>query len=159
MKKTTYKFNNTINKSNNNDSDFLDKLIEAGILKNNPWLGKEKIDTNKELEFLTSLDGLIDILTTPAKPKKKTTIEIEITKKKKAPKTLSIFEMLNYLSALNEKDSYDGLTEDGTPFKIYDNFIQVGYDYIPFTASSFFIDKLKPATKKNIIEIYIDLTK
>ena len=79
--------------------------------------------------------------------------------KKKKNNNIALESILNYLSNMNIKNSYDGLTLDGTPFKIYDTFIQVGYDYIPFTASSFILNSLKPATKNNIMEIYIDLTK
>ena len=156
MKKTTYTFNNTINEKKN-DSEFLDALIEAGFLKENPWFNNKE-NADKEIKFIDEINNLIDALITPTKPKKKTTIEIEITKKKKN-NNISLENILNYLSNMNIKNSYDGLTLDGTPFKIYDTFIQVGYDYIPFTASSFILNSLKPATKNNIMEIYIDLTK
>ena len=80
MKKTTYTFNNTINEKKN-DSGFLDALIEAGFLKENPWFNNKE-NADKEIKFIDEINNLIDALITPTKPKKKTTIEIEITKKK-----------------------------------------------------------------------------
>lgn len=55
-----------------------------------------------------------------------------------------------------EKD-YDYETEFGTPIKIFDNFIQIGYDVIPIAKGS--LDYLKPKTKKTIIDITIKIKK
>ena len=154
MKKTIYNFDNIIN--NNSDSNFLDNLIKNNILSKNPWLATPK----KTANFNDIADFILDSIDILPKKKKITSIDITITKMKKIPTySDNILGMVNFISSLKAKDTYDGLTADGTPFKIYDSFIQIGYDYIPFTSSPIFLDKIKPTTKKNLIEIYIDLTK
>lgn len=53
-----------------------------------------------------------------------------------------------------EKD-YDYEDEFGTPIKIFDNFVQIGYDVIPIAKGS--LDHLKPKTKKIIIDLTIKI--
>lgn len=55
-----------------------------------------------------------------------------------------------------EKD-YDFEDEFGTPIKIFDNFIQIGYEVIPIATGS--LNYLKPKTKKTIIDITIKIKK
>lgn len=50
---------------------------------------------------------------------------------------------------------YDFENEFGTPVKIFDNFVQIGYDIIPINAGS--LNYLKPKTKKTIINIIIKI--
>lgn len=72
-------------------------------------------------------------------------------------------EFFNALSALDiyAKKNYpfkkDYVFEDefGTPIKIFDNFVQIGYDIIPIATGS--LNHLKPKTKKTIIDITIKI--
>lgn len=52
---------------------------------------------------------------------------------------------------------YDFKDVFGTPIKIFDNFIQIGYDVIPIAMGS--LNHLKPKTKKTIIDITINIKK
>lgn len=54
-------------------------------------------------------------------------------------------------------DDYDFELGDGTPVKIYSDFIQVGYDIIPRNSFTYFAD-LTPKKKKTIIEIITKIT-
>ena len=45
--------------------------------------------------------------------------------------------------------------EFGTPIRIFDNFVQIGYDIIPIMPGS--LNHLKPKTKKTIIDITIKI--
>jgi hypothetical protein len=69
----------------------------------------------------------------------------------KAINALDIFAKENYPF---EKD-YDFEDEFGTPIKIFDNFVQIGYDIIPIMPGS--LNHLKPKTKKTIINITIKI--
>ena len=72
-------------------------------------------------------------------------------------------EFFNALSALDIyakknypfKKDYDFEDEFGTPIKIFDNFVQIGYDIIPIATGS--LNHLKPKTKKTIIDITIKI--
>lgn len=50
---------------------------------------------------------------------------------------------------------YDFEDEFGNPIRIFDNFIQIGYDVIPIIPGS--LNHLKPKTKKTIIDITIKI--
>lgn len=52
---------------------------------------------------------------------------------------------------------YDFEDEFGTPIRIFDNFIQIGYEVIPIVPGS--LNYLKPNTKKLVINITINLKK
>ena len=52
---------------------------------------------------------------------------------------------------------YDFKDEFGTPVKIFDNFVQIGYEVIPIAFGS--LNYLKPKTKKTIIDITINIKK
>lgn len=67
----------------------------------------------------------------------------------KAVKAIDIYAKSHYPF---EKD-YDFEDEFGTPVKIFDNFIQIGYDIIPIATGS--LNHLKPKTKKLILDITI----
>lgn len=72
-------------------------------------------------------------------------------------------EFYNAMNALNlyAKENYpfikdyDFEDEFGTPIKIFDNFVQIGYDIIPIATGS--LNYLKPKTKKTIIDIVIKI--
>lgn len=53
-------------------------------------------------------------------------------------------------------DDYDYITEFGTPVKIYNDFVQVGYNIIPRN-NIHFLKGLRPAEKKQIINIIIKI--
>ena len=63
------------------------------------------------------------------------------------------FKALNGLSSY-AKD-YDFEDEFGTPIRIFDNFVQIGYEVIPITPGS--LNHLKPKTKKTIIDITVKI--
>lgn len=69
----------------------------------------------------------------------------------KAMNALNLYALKN---CPYEKD-YDFINEFGTPVKIFDNFIQIGYDIIPIEAGS--MNHLKPKTKKVILDIIIKI--
>lgn len=73
-----------------------------------------------------------------------------------------------FFKAINALDTYAKLHSPkyfdydfkdifGTPVKIFDNFVQIGYEIIPIVTGS--LNHLKPNTKKTIIEITINLKK
>lgn len=68
-----------------------------------------------------------------------------------AMNALDIYAKANYPF----KKDYDFEDEFGTPIKIFDNFVQIGYEIIPIATSS--LNYLKPKTKKTIIEITIKI--
>ena len=53
------------------------------------------------------------------------------------------------------KKDYDFEDEFGTPIKIFDNFVQIGYEIIPIATGS--LNHLKSKTKKTIIDITIKI--
>lgn len=123
----------------NNTSAFNNKNILADkILNAYPWLGKKKED--KEIFDYYYLDTI----SCPAGTK--------------CPFNISDLEdeFFKFMSALSvtAKD-YDFEDEFGTPIRIFDNFVQIGYDVIPITPGS--LNHLKPKTKKTIIDITIKL--
>lgn len=62
----------------------------------------------------------------------------------------------NYASMNNPfKKDYDFEDEFGTPIRIFDNFVQIGYEVIPIATGS--LNYLKPKTKKIIIDITIKI--
>lgn len=67
-----------------------------------------------------------------------------------------LIDSINALSNHNyfEKDDYD-FEFAGLPVKVYDTFIQVGYDLIPINASDAFFYGFTPKKKKIIIDIII----
>lgn len=68
-----------------------------------------------------------------------------------AIKVLDLYAKKNYPFA---KD-YDFTDEFGTPVKIFDNFIQIGYEVIPIAMGS--LNHLKPKTKKIVLDITIKI--
>ena len=68
-----------------------------------------------------------------------------------AMNALDIYAKKNYPF----KKDYDFEDEFGTPIKIFDNFVQIGYEIIPIATGS--LNHLKPKTKKTIIDITIKI--
>lgn len=148
MKKYTFKIDNTakttINPSNTY-SEIIDNIISSNVIKNNPW-------------FAT-------INETP-KRKKDININIDITRKPKKTYTYDnidygdIFDMIKFIYNYKcEKPSYDFKLPGGTPVKMFSDEIQIGYDLIPLTGFTRAIyDSLSESSRKQIIDIYIDIT-
>lgn len=148
MKKYTFKIDNTakttINPSNTY-SEIIDNIISSNVIKNNPW-------------FAT-------INETP-KRKKDININIDITRKPKKTYTYDnidygdIFDMIKFIYDYKcEKPSYDFKLPGGTPVKMFSDEIQIGYDLIPLTGFTRAIyDSLSESSRKQIIDIYIDIT-
>lgn len=119
-------------------------MITLGISKthNVSWLPKEIYTDNTAEELAKKLFGF--------NPYNNINFDLET-------------EFYNAIDALNTyacahcpfvKD-YDFEDIFGTPVKIFDNFIQIGYEIIPIAAGSF--KRLKPKTKKTIIDITIKI--
>ena len=137
---TTYTF--TLPKKNNNTSanNFKESLAEK-FLNAYPWLGdKKEKKTTVDLYLLDTIPTNLgytanDFLSN------KYNLEDEF------------FKAIAGLSSL-AKD-YDFEDEFGTPIRIFDNFVQIGYDIIPIMPGS--LNHLKPKTKKTIIDITIKI--
>lgn len=148
MKKYTFKIDNTAKTTTNPSntySEIIDNIISSNVIKNNPW-------------FAT-------IDETP-KRKKNININIDITRKPKKTYTYDnidygdIFDMIKFIYDYKcEKPSYDFKLHDGTPVKMFSDEIQIGYDLIPLTGFTRAIyDSLSESSRKQIIDIYIDIT-
>lgn len=145
MKTYSFKINNTkknnskkytINNGGDTFSSLLNSIISSNIINNNPYL----IDS--------------DIINATNKGKK-----IYIVNDTPKYDYDSFTSAMNYLANLGN-DSYDYELSDGTPVKIFDDEIQIGYDIIPIKKYSYknFLN-FTPKTKKTIIDIYIKLSK
>lgn len=138
-KKNNKKFFNT-NSLKNSFSEILDSIIASNVITNNPYLATSEIIAGKTntgkttyitLENTPSYDSYTDFLTA-----------------------------MNYLANLEKyKDTYDFELSDGTPVKIFDDEIQIGFDLFPINKSYSYKNflSLAPKTKKTIIDIYIKL--
>lgn len=72
------------------------------------------------------------------------------------------FAAINALDIYAKKNypfikDYDFEDEFGAPVKIFDNFVQIGYEIIPIATGS--LNYLKPKTKKLILDITIKIKK
>lgn len=147
----TYSFNINNTKKNNKKfyttnglkssfSKILDTIIASNVIENNPYL----IDS--------------DIIAGKTNAGKTAFIAIENT-----PSYDNYTEFLtamNYLANLEKyKDTYNFELEDGTPVKIFDDEIQIGFDLLPINKSYSYKNflSLTPKTTKTIIDIYIKL--
>ena len=118
-------------------------MITIGVSKthNVSWLPKE-IYHNLDTDNLIKLFGI--------DPYTNINFDLE-TEFNSAIKALRIYAAENYPF----KKDYDFEDEFGTPIKIFDNFIQIGYDIIPIASGS--LNYLKPKTKKTILDITIKI--
>lgn len=140
MKTYIFKNKSTKNNSNNlsNSAQNMNKEFAKKILAFAPYL---KPDTYNTIEI------------TMPKPKKATTVKINDFIS--ACKFLDNYKKNHYFG----KDEYDFELADGTPVRIFDDEIQIGYDLFDFDqlfAPDFHIPEKK---KKLIIDIAIKLNK
>ena len=132
---TTYTFNFPKKSNIKSNKDILaDKILNAY-----PWLSGKK----EEKETLDIY--LIDSISCPI-GKKSTLLTLDDLENE-------FFTFAKNYSNL-AKD-YDFEDEFGTPIRIFDNFVQIGYEVIPIVPGS--LNHLKPKTKKTIIDITIKL--
>lgn len=153
MKKYTF----TINKKNydtTNNVDYskiIDNIISNNIIKANPYFINGETDDNYNY-----------IVINEQKPKnKKINIDIKINRNKYNTEYDGIKKCIEYFYSLNPfKKDYDFKLPDGTPVKMFDDEIQIGYDLIPlnnFTKSVY--DELSEMCKKKIIDITINIAR
>lgn len=154
------KKNNTVNNNVSNttsNSAYIDAIIRSNVKKAAPYA----FDTIDE-------DYHPTIVINGTKPAKKT-IDIDITIKKNKP-TYTSLDFSKYsefkkaldfiLSYDNYDDSADFYLPDGTPVRIFDDEIQIGYELIPmrmFSEKKY--NSLSKKTKKAIIDLYINISK
>lgn len=153
----TYTFditNNTKkNPSNINFTKSINSIISSNLKKIAPYLYDD--DDTEE----------IIIPTTPKKTKKIIDIDITLSKggKKTAKPDFATFSkaLATLLKNKNEyEDIFDFKLEDGTPIALFSDEIQIGYELIPLTEGTKRIyDILSNSRKKEIIDIYINITK
>ncbi len=133
---TTYKFTFPKNNDNKYKNSLADKVLNAY-----PWLGGKK--KNK-----TTFDFCLHDSHSKPNDKYYTADNFNTDDLEK-----EFFNIISTMSPL-AKD-YDFEDEFGTPIRIFDNFVQIGYDIIPIIPGS--LNHLKPKTKKTIIDIVIKI--
>ena len=157
----TYTFD--LNKKNNkntfntpsNASSYIDNLISLNLKKTMPYIfGDTGFDENE------------DIIIIPKSTSKKTkkTIDIDITIPGKSSKKPTYAEFtkafLHLLNTSDYADTFDFKLDDGTPIKLFDDEIQIGYELIPLNEGTKKIyDILSANRAKEIIDIYINISK
>lgn len=135
---TTYTF--TLPKKNNNTNNFKESLAEK-FLNAYPWLGSpKKGKTTADLHLLNNISTNLSYTANDFLSNKYNLED----------------EFFKAIAGINSfaKD-YDFEDEFGTPIRIFDNFVQIGYDIIPIKSGS--LNYLKPKTKKTIINITIKI--
>lgn len=164
MNTFTFKINKNGNSSNNtaNTSSYIGSIIRTNLKKAMPSLFGE---SKKTIVIDDIMYDTIDIM-----PKKHKKIDIDITikknKKNRKPRTSGnkFIEFANAIKFLSDMDpSYmdtaDFYTSDGIPVKFFGDEIQIGYDLIPLRKSSSYYNGLSSKTKKDIIDIVINISK
>ena len=152
---TTKKNPSNFNKSN--ASAYIDNLVLSNLKKTAPYLfGKYAIDD----DYLK--DGETYVFTKKKSPKKAKTIDITISglkSKKAANYDLDSFtKAVLYLLRKDGGDTYDFKLDDGTPVKLFDDELQIGYELLPLTEGTLYLyNALSESRKKNIIDIYINI--
>ena len=150
MTHTKFKFDNVIE----NDSNYLNSIINNNIINSNPWLIDEEYHMyNKPTTSSIINDIFNNIEHTINKPKtKKTTITIELQKKNN---NISLLDMIDtIINKMQLKDDYDYLLPDGTPVKLYSDRIQIGFTTIPLFKTNDYYFGLGTPTKKEIYTLY-----
>lgn len=135
---TTYTF--TLPKKNNSTNNFKESLAEK-FLNAYPWLGgPKKGKTTVDLHLLNNISTNLSYTANDFLSNKYNLED----------------EFFKAIAGINSftKD-YDFEDEFGTPIRIFDNFVQIGYDIIPIKSGS--LNYLKPKTKKTIIDITIKI--
>lgn len=154
-KKTVNNANNFVDNNSSNNSAYIDAVIINNLKKTAPYA------------FDTIDDDYRPAITyTVNKPTKKN-IDIDITIKKNKNRTsldfrkyIDFLEAVNYLSSNNYDDSADFYLPDGTPVRIFDDEIQIGYELyslVNFTENKY--KKMSDKSKKAIIDLYISIKK
>lgn len=146
----TTKSNNT--KSNNNTDEILASLLDLDL--------STRINHMNNMIFEKKSPEIITYEC--KKPKKIIDINIDITKNtsKNKPTFSEFCKAFSYLMSSGSYDTYDFKLDDGTPIKLFADEIQIGYELIPLNSGSKRIyDMLSDSKKKEIIDIYIDITK
>lgn len=138
------------NKSN--ASTYIDNVIVSNLKKAIPYA----FYTSKREDYKPTKN--IDIDITVKRNKKKHILDIipdliEYNNVEKAIKRLAAWYD-------TEEDSFDFILPDGTPVKIFDDEIQIGYELIPLKAfSKKYYNGLSEKAKKNIISLTINLNR
>ena len=162
----------------NNASAFIDSLVLSNLKNTAPYLfGKNKRTTcvidddfilgNKSTAYIIDddfipmhddklKDGKTYTFTKKAKKNNKT-IDITISgiKAKNAytPDYDTFEKAVNYLLHKNGGDTYDFKLDDGTPVKLFDDELQIGYELLPLNEGTMFLyNTLSESSKKNIID-------
>ena len=139
----------------NNASAYIDSLVLSNLKHTAPYLfGKSIADDKLE-------DGKTYIFT-KKKAKKNKTIDITISglksKKTSTPDYDTFKKAVNYLLHKDDGDTYDFKLDDGTPVKLFDDELQIGYELLPLTEGTLYLyNTLSESSKKNIIDIYINI--
>ena len=139
----------------NNASAYIDSLVLSNLKHTAPYLfGKSIADDKLE-------DGKTYTFTKKAKKNNKT-IDITISglkaKNAYAPDYDTFEKAVSYLHHKNGGDTYDFKLDDGTPVKLFDDELQIGYELFPLTEGTMYLYKaLSESSKKNIIDIYINI--
>lgn len=138
----TYTF--TIPKKETVENQYKSFLID-NILKKNPWFmeKKETKPTFKLENFISSID--LSNYTYDYNNYNCNIVEDDFIN--------LIAGMKNYIDLNPFDKGYDFKNMFGEPVKIFDDFIQIGYEIIPIKSGMFSF--LKPKTKKIVIDILI----
>lgn len=152
-KKTANTVNNFVGNNSSNNSAYIDAVIINNLKKTAPYaFNTIDEDYTPTINFTT---------------KKSTPKTINITIKKNKPHTsldfrkyIDFLEAVNYLSSNNYDDSADFYLSDGTPVRIFEDEIQIGYELyslVNFTENKY--KKMSDKSKKAIIDLYISIKK
>ena len=138
---------NNNRKSNDNYSTLLNDLLSTRINDINTYMFEKK-------------SPKIETYTFKKEPEKSIDITIDIIKKNDKPTYKEFCKAFSYLMSSDSYDTYDFKLDDGTPIKMFSDEIQIGYELIPLTDGTKRIyDMLSDNKKREIIDIYIDITK
>lgn len=158
----TYTFNvnkntKTINSSNNNfnTSAYIDNVVLSNLKRAIPYAFKGTIDEDyRPSMYVTEPKKVVDIdITIKKSPTTYTSLDFN--------KYTDFIKAIEFLSSLdNYDDSADFYLEDGTPVRIFEDEIQVGFTLIPLRKiSKNAYDKLSKKNKKAIIDLVINISK
>lgn len=149
MKTYTFKINKTNNNtiSNSNNIDSLKNTIINNLARKYSWFDAPASSATT-VYFGPASSGAIDSLY------RSFNFDNDYAK---ALSILDNYGKKNYHSS-DFVDEYD-FEIDGTPVRIFDNMIQIGYHLIPKSAASSYYFAMKPEIKKLIIDVTIKITK
>lgn len=151
---TRTKKNNPSNFIKSNASAYIDSLVLSNLKRTAPYLfGKstadDKLEDGKTYTFTKKAkkSKTIDITISGLKPKKATNYDLD-----------SFTNAVLYLLGKDGGDTYDFKLDDGTPVKLFDDELQIGYELLPLTEGTLYLyNTLSESRKKNIIDIYINI--